>query len=145
MTASLPPELLDHVLSLAKGSFPTWEQDADPIIPDWSGAQDPNSTLLSAALVSKTWARSAQRALYRHAIFTNESGPDAYAAWIASAARSRHRTVSLWIRSSANLAFAQVIESPQVPLTPLPGMLYRIERHDSHLPPVLSDVPLALV
>ncbi|KAL8276972.1 hypothetical protein RQP46_010607 [Phenoliferia psychrophenolica] len=95
MAGHLPLEILDHILSLIKGPIPTWDHSVRIRRQE---QENPNLTLLSASLVNKTWASAAQRALYRHAIFTAKPGPDTYTSWIESAARKRHRTVSLWIR-----------------------------------------------
>ncbi|KAL8276967.1 hypothetical protein RQP46_010602 [Phenoliferia psychrophenolica] len=108
MAGDLPLEILDHIFSLFKGHIPTWDHSVRIRRRE---RENPNLTLLSASLVNKTWAASAQRALYRHAIFTSKPGPDTYTAWINSAARTRHRTVSLWIRPSNQPEFGQVLDS----------------------------------
>ncbi|KAL8290331.1 hypothetical protein RQP46_002589 [Phenoliferia psychrophenolica] len=109
MSPQFPPEILDHITSLAAGSSPTWEQTIHSEA--WPYGVNPNATLLSAALVSKAWADSAQRALYRHAIFRVKPKKRTYLAWIESGARARHRTVSLWIRPCEQDLFGRVIET----------------------------------
>ncbi|KAL8276971.1 hypothetical protein RQP46_010606 [Phenoliferia psychrophenolica] len=108
MAGHLPLEILDHIFALSQGPVPTWEHDATT----WRREQEnPNLTLLCASLVNKTWASAAERALYRHAIFTAKPGQNTYISWIDSAARNRHRTVSLWIRPWARPEFGQVLDS----------------------------------
>ncbi|KAL8290335.1 hypothetical protein RQP46_002593 [Phenoliferia psychrophenolica] len=109
MSARLPKEILDHVLSLASGVCPTWVQAIQVHTASEDG--NPNATLLSAALVSKAWAESAQRALYRHAIFPMDPEEDNYRAWINSDARRRHRTVSIWVRPCYAEIFREFMES----------------------------------
>ncbi|KAL8276878.1 hypothetical protein RQP46_010706 [Phenoliferia psychrophenolica] len=108
MAATLPPEILDYILSLTQGPYTTWELDTKVGRPE---RENPNLALLCASLVNKTWSTSAQRALYRHAIFPTKPGYYTYTAWIESAARARHRTVSLWIRPSDARDFQRVLES----------------------------------
>ncbi|KAL8278916.1 hypothetical protein RQP46_008585 [Phenoliferia psychrophenolica] len=112
MAICIPPETLDHILSFARGSPPLWTQASDDYtVPAAPEVKHPNATLLSVSLVNKQWQSSAQRALYRHAIFPNKSTEHTYTAWIESDARRRHRTKSLWIRMCHAPVFGRILRS----------------------------------
>ena len=94
-TVHIPTEVLDYIINFARGSAPTWDDG----VPARDAPPPPrNATLLSASLVSKSWAASAQRALFRHCIFSWNPRESTYAAWLESPARLRNHIESLWIR-----------------------------------------------
>ncbi|KAL8287257.1 hypothetical protein RQP46_003709 [Phenoliferia psychrophenolica] len=80
---SVPPELLDHILDLVRPPSIAW-RDIDSV-PN-------NSDLLSAALVCRSWAETAQRVLWRDArTILDQSRPD------SALPKHKYPLKNLWI------------------------------------------------
>ncbi|KAL8290528.1 hypothetical protein RQP46_002786 [Phenoliferia psychrophenolica] len=87
---ALPTELLDLIFSFIKGQPRPWHTNVNPQpVPGDQG-------LRYSALVCKAWRASAQRALFGQCTFPPYASTEACEAWIASPARLRHPTLSIW-------------------------------------------------
>ncbi|KAL8287183.1 hypothetical protein RQP46_003635 [Phenoliferia psychrophenolica] len=83
---SLAPELLDHILDLVRGPGGAWTYEEAP---------PSNDDLLSAALVCRLWAETAQRVLWRDTrIILDQDEQE------ISLPSSKYQIKSLWISTS---------------------------------------------